>query len=372
MDTALEPTFEEDIKNVLAEVPPQVRTVFASGKVEIVAKNLMLKNRLHIDQGAILEREIILLLLGLHSPDEFTRTLIDEANINQIIVNDISRDINEQIFIPVQQQMRQGASAAPTSPMTATKGTARANPVRNPISNGANAPVPSYQRTPTPQMMATKGIAPVQQPARVIPPTRPIDVPVPRYQPPSPPTPQHASQSPLRDALREVTARPIREGQTFTTSSPIPSPPDHMLPLGERDAPVHVAAPLPPKIAMPRPTPTTASGATVRPSPMNIAELMRPEQPARPTPAPQQYVRTFAGDMETVERGGMPDLAPLEKGQPSTTPPITPTISPSAPAPSSIPVPVNLPPTSPLRPRPAPVINPVVPGTGDPYREPIE
>lgn len=46
-----------------------------------------------------------------------------------------------------------------------------------------------------------------------------------------------------------------------------------------------------------------------------------PASPERDNPG--KYVRTFAGDMETLKGGGVPDLAPLAKGQPVTSPPTT-------------------------------------------------
>ncbi len=47
---------------------------------------------------------------------------------------------------------------------------------------------------------------------------------------------------------------------------------------------------------------------------------------------PNKYIRTFAGDMETVKKGGVPNLKPLEESTPST-PPAAPTteLPPSAP-----------------------------------------
>ena len=75
MNTLPDLTLADDIKQLLTEVPPPIRAFFASGKVEIVAKNLMQKNQLHIDQGAIVEREIILLLLGLKTLKNSLRRL---------------------------------------------------------------------------------------------------------------------------------------------------------------------------------------------------------------------------------------------------------------------------------------------------------
>lgn len=117
MDTSFDPTLESDIKELLKEVPPPIRAFFASGKVETVAKNLMQKNKLHIDQGAVVEREIILLLLGLKDPAEFVKILSEEAKLDAQTVNSIVQDINAQIFIPLrEEEMKSGGTKTPPAP----------------------------------------------------------------------------------------------------------------------------------------------------------------------------------------------------------------------------------------------------------------
>jgi len=119
MDTPFDPTLADDIKQLLTEVPPQIRAFFASGKVEIVAKNLIQKNQLHVDQGAIVGRELILLLLGINTPLEFTKALVEEAKLDQKIIDSIMQDINDQIFVPLQEEMKKtiGNASQPTKPV---------------------------------------------------------------------------------------------------------------------------------------------------------------------------------------------------------------------------------------------------------------
>src|SRR3989338_8306764 len=115
MNATFDPTLENDIKELMKEVPAPIRAFFASGKVEVVAKNLMQKYQLHIDQGAVVEREIILLLLGLKDPAEFTKALAEEAKLDQQTVNGIVQDINTQIFIPLREEEMKGGGMK-TSP----------------------------------------------------------------------------------------------------------------------------------------------------------------------------------------------------------------------------------------------------------------
>ncbi len=106
MDTSQEPTFDQDLSTVVSQLPTPIRSFFINGKVEVVVKDLMQKYRLHVDQGAIMEREIILLLLGLKDPTEFTKSLSEEAQIDQQTINGVVQDINDQIFIPIQAEMK--------------------------------------------------------------------------------------------------------------------------------------------------------------------------------------------------------------------------------------------------------------------------
>lgn len=71
-----------------------------------------MKYELHIDQGTVLEREIMLLLMGIESPDEFTHALVAEAKITPDAIGGIVQDINAQIFIPLREEEMKSAQAA--------------------------------------------------------------------------------------------------------------------------------------------------------------------------------------------------------------------------------------------------------------------
>lgn len=124
-------TLEESIKQVMQTLPPVIRTYLAQGKYTMVAKGLMTKYGLRIDQGGVLEREIMLLLMGIENPDEFTQALVEEAHVDPKAVADIVQDINTQIFVPLREEEMKSKTANAQS--------AAAQPAR-PV----NAPVPNY------------------------------------------------------------------------------------------------------------------------------------------------------------------------------------------------------------------------------------
>lgn len=106
-------SLDESIKEVMQTLPPPIRNYLAQGKYTTVAKGLMVKYRLHIDQTAIVEREIMLLLMGIEDPAEFAKTLAEEAKLDQQTVNSIVQDVNAQIFVPLRDEMRKGPTATP-------------------------------------------------------------------------------------------------------------------------------------------------------------------------------------------------------------------------------------------------------------------
>ncbi|MDO8231781.1 MAG: hypothetical protein Q7T37_01065 [bacterium] len=97
-------TFDESMKEVVQSLPPIIRSYLSQGKYTPVAKSLMGKYGLRIDQGGILEREIMLLLMGVESPDEFMHALTEEAKIGEDVADDIAGDVNAQIFAPLREE----------------------------------------------------------------------------------------------------------------------------------------------------------------------------------------------------------------------------------------------------------------------------
>jgi len=245
MDTFSSPTLNDDLKQVLAEVPPPIRAFIASGKVQVIAKNLMQKNQLHIDQGAIIGRELILLLLGINTPSEFTQALTEEAKLAQQTVSSIMQDVNTQIFIPLREQMRSSGSQASASPQRPPAPPVPV-PSRPVVASGVVRPPPQSPRyfhlenkLPAPR--------PVQPPVAVRPPASVSQTDSRKlledHKEPSPSlkategtahiefskAPVTPAETPLRQALRAVAPPPnlpgaLRPTETFGKGGMPPSP----------------------------------------------------------------------------------------------------------------------------------------------------
>ena len=109
-------SLEDSVAQVLQTLPPVVRDFVSQGKYTDVAKRLMSKYSLRIDQAGVLERELMLVLMGVDSPDEFTQALADEAKLDQKVINNIVREVNELVFIPLREAEEEKSEAMkPTS-----------------------------------------------------------------------------------------------------------------------------------------------------------------------------------------------------------------------------------------------------------------
>ena len=116
MEPKKELSFDESVAQVMQTLPSPIRRYLGQGKYSVVANNLMTKYGLHVDQGGILEREIMLLLMGIENPDEFTQALVEEAKLDQQTINNIVKDVNGQIFVPLREEMRKGPQTVPQIP----------------------------------------------------------------------------------------------------------------------------------------------------------------------------------------------------------------------------------------------------------------
>src|SRR3989344_6496742 len=112
-------SLDESMKQVMETLPPVIRAYLAQGKYTVVAKTLMAKYGLRIDQAGVLEREIMLLLMGIENPDEFIQALMEEAKLDKKVIDGIVQDVNTQIFIPLRQEEMKSAQMKKEAPIPA-------------------------------------------------------------------------------------------------------------------------------------------------------------------------------------------------------------------------------------------------------------
>ena len=204
MEPQQEPTLEESIKQVMQTLPPPIRNYLGQGKYSVVAKSLMTKYGLHVDQGSILEREIMLLLMNVENPEEFTSSLKSDASIPEDVVWKIMIDINQEIFMPLREQMRSGAgnaqpiqSAEPIKPTPPHNEPSFTNPTPANPQFPRPVEVPNVRMSPPPRTQEVNASTPkyFHLENKIVTPTQPSAVPT-----PSPVVPNNG----LADALKQV------------------------------------------------------------------------------------------------------------------------------------------------------------------------
>lgn len=99
----------DDIKKLIEEkmleLPESIRDVIVkSGWVNNI-RNIVKKYNLRIDQGASLETETLLIMLGMETEDQYKKNLINEAQIDSDTADKITEEVNVQIFSLIRNKL---------------------------------------------------------------------------------------------------------------------------------------------------------------------------------------------------------------------------------------------------------------------------
>lgn len=230
-------SFDENMRAVAQSLPAPIRNYLASGKYSDIARAVMGTYQLHVDQAGIFERELILLIMGLETPAEFEDALMGEASIPESTVQSIINDVNQEVFVPLRNEMEKGAAPAPTP----------------------SKPKPA---PPAPPRVSI----PSQAPAA----------------PATPPPPM--PRAPITDPEREL---PVGESASVAAPGPAsaPLPPKALQPRsGAAGLPASI-----PAMNAPRPTPPPLRQQFAPPPPPNLPGAMpaaRGPMPPKPTTPP--------------------------------------------------------------------------------------
>lgn len=94
---------DPEIKTQFEKLPTGVQKIITESnwqeKIRLIVKN----NNLRIDQGATIESETFLVMLGFDTPDNFIQNLMNEAKLSQEIAQKIEEEVAETIFEPIKE-----------------------------------------------------------------------------------------------------------------------------------------------------------------------------------------------------------------------------------------------------------------------------
>jgi len=266
-----EPTLEETVATVLKTLPAPIREYVVAKKYEAVVSNLTKKYALHIDQAATLERNVLFLLLGVTTPDEFSESLESEAGIQKEQVYNIIGDLNEQIFVPLQQGVREdkGSSDVPLPPKEARPAEEAPVPL-------AAAPAPEALSSLPPKSALPRPAAPAPATVAAVAPSRPSVLPPAQTLPA--PKPSINKLQGWRSDEKPVPAQ-----------APTPGPAEKPVTFEQTPAPVPMkATPTPGEIISTPPVSRTA------PPPPNLPGVVAPSAPIQKPSVP--LTKAYAAD----------------------------------------------------------------------------
>lgn len=99
----------EQLLQALKNAPPLVREAFGSDSTANAISKIRDRYNLHIDVIGQISKDVGHLLLGFMDPVSFLESLVGKG-IDRESAKAIVTDLNQEIFLPLQKKMREGAS----------------------------------------------------------------------------------------------------------------------------------------------------------------------------------------------------------------------------------------------------------------------
>lgn len=265
----------EQFKEAYGKLPEPIRAYLAGEELGLAAEQIGSAQGLHVDAVGVLAEILTRTLLGLISPQELPTALTNSLGIDAQKASAILISTNEQIFIPLQKQVREAADREAQD---------RALEARlAEIDRNSSEPLPMPEQRPEPIPPPKLEYEP---PATQVPPTlpgSPVAAPMPQQpapsalEPTSLPVPA-TSHLPVQTEQHVVVA-PAGHAPGWHPAAAVhifvPSQQTHQAPAPAAIAPVPVPTPSMP-VAPVQPTAPTVQ-PTPRPAP--------PPPPANPSPA---------------------------------------------------------------------------------------
>lgn len=107
----------DQIQTAYRKLPQDIRDAYFSEDVTEKIEALGQKHRLHIDQLGELSNQISLILLGLAKPGDFKMAVMNQLKIDQTTTDNLTTDINNQIFLPIRESLQKLSSSPDQSPI---------------------------------------------------------------------------------------------------------------------------------------------------------------------------------------------------------------------------------------------------------------
>lgn len=94
---------QEQFKTLPKTLQDAILTADLPGKMKMISE----KHKLHIDKAAIFENETMLIMLGLENHTDYADNLKKEMGISDEVAQEITKDVNDQIFLPIRESLKE-------------------------------------------------------------------------------------------------------------------------------------------------------------------------------------------------------------------------------------------------------------------------
>jgi chemotaxis protein histidine kinase CheA len=176
MDSDNENPIAAEIRRKIEALPENVRALIYSAETSSTLRTIGAKHQLHIDQIGMLETETTAAMMGVTRLEDLAQNLEDSLNIPAEKAAELTKDINDQLFIKIRESMKDASRATereaePQKPLAAQIPLAStpqfdASPsVAMPsASKATEAPEPALVPTPTPIVPPVAAAASISTP----------------------------------------------------------------------------------------------------------------------------------------------------------------------------------------------------------------
>lgn len=117
----VEENFDILLREQLASLPKKVQDAIVSTDIEKHLQELSKIHRLHLDQWELLEKEVLITLLGLEKPSQLALNIERNVGVPHDEAVPLAEDISRIVFAPIRSELESmtgwevGASPAVTS-----------------------------------------------------------------------------------------------------------------------------------------------------------------------------------------------------------------------------------------------------------------
>jgi len=99
-------TTEEILKEQYQNLPQAIKDFIKSSNFDVKMQTITNRLNLNLDEAAVLENEIIMVLIGLSHPKDFVENLCREMAIPNEKGREIAKEVNNEIFLAIREMLK--------------------------------------------------------------------------------------------------------------------------------------------------------------------------------------------------------------------------------------------------------------------------